>query len=211
MDSVACHSAAQGLDFEAEVAVITGDVPQGAAVDRALDSVRLMMLGNCFSARDLWQGTLATAFSAVAITPDELSGAWTKGRLALPLQCTWNGRKVGLCNAGVDMAYHFGHLIAELAKAHAVRAGTIVGSGAVRNLGTQKRGQWVWPNGYSSIADKRAMEILQSGQPSTDYLNAGDTVGLDMRGEDGSSLFGIMENEIYIAETSPGLSAVQRS
>jgi fumarylacetoacetate (FAA) hydrolase len=210
-DSVLCSSEALGIDFEAEVAVVTGDVPMGATVDRALDSVRLVMLGNVFSLRSVLQGKPATAFSAVAITPDELGTAWVKGRAALPLQCTWNGRKVGLCDAGADMVFHFGHLIADLAKTRAVRAGSIVGSGAVRNLGVQKRGQWEWPNGYSSIADKRAMETLQSGQPITDYLKDNDTVRLEMKTRDGNSLFGAMENEITLVEISLVQSAVQKS
>ena len=205
-DPVLCGSEALGIDFEAEVAVITGDVPMGIAADRALDGVRLVMLGNVFSLRSVLQGKPATAFSPVAITPDELGDAWTKGRVALPLQCAWNGRKVGLCDAGADMAFHFGHLIADLAKTRAVRAGSIVGSGAVRNLGVQKRGQWEWPNGYSSIADKRAMETLQSGQPSTDYLKANDTVRLEMKGRDGHSLFGALETEISLVQ-----SAAQKS
>ena len=205
-DVVLCSSEALGIDFEAEVAVVTGDVPMGSTVDRALDSVRLVMLGNVFSLRSGLQGKPATAFSAVAVTPDELGDAWSKGRVALPLQCTWNGRKVGMCDAGADMVFHFGHLIADLAKTRAVRAGSIVGSGAVRNLGVQKRGQWDWPNGYSSIADKRAMETLQSGQPGTDYLKDNDTIRLEMKARDGHSLFGALENEISLVQ-----SAVQKS
>ena len=205
-DAVLCSSEALGIDFEAEVAVVTGDVPMGATVDRAVDGVRLVMLGNVFSLRSVLQGKPATAFSAVAITLDELGDAWSKGRVALPLQCTLNGRKVGLCDAGVDMVFNFGHLIADLAKTRAVRAGSIVGSGAVRNLGVQKRGLWEWPNGYSSIADKRAMETLQSGQPITDYLKDNDTIRLEMKTRDGHSLFGALENEISLVQ-----SAVQKS
>src|SRR6185295_2809493 len=116
-----------GIDFEAEIAVVTGDVPMGAPPEQALDGVRLVMLANDWSLRNLipdelakgfgfFQSKPATAFSPVAVTPDELGDAWQKGRLHLTLQSTWNGRKVGLTEAGPEMSFHFGQLIAHIAK-----------------------------------------------------------------------------------------------
>jgi len=196
-----------GVDFEAEVAVITGDIPQGCPADKALDGVRLVLLANDVSLRNLIPAELekgfgfvqskpATAFSPVAVTPDELGDAWTKGRVHLPLQCTWNGRKVGMCEAGADMTFHFGQLIAHLAKTRNVRAGSIIGSGTVSNPGIEKKGRIDWPNGYSCIAEKRAMETIQDGKPATDYMRFGDTIRIEMKGRDGLSVFGAIEQEV---------------
>jgi fumarylacetoacetate (FAA) hydrolase len=132
----------------------------------------------------------------VAITPDELGEAWGRGRVNLPLQCTWNGRKVGLCDAGTDMTYHFGQLIAYLAKTRALRAGTVVGAGPVSNTGLEKKGQWSWPAGFNSIAERRAMEVLQDGQASTEFMRYGDTVRIEMKNAAGQSLFGAIEQEM---------------
>ncbi|OYU75712.1 MAG: fumarylacetoacetate hydrolase, partial [Burkholderiales bacterium PBB5] len=130
---------AWGIDFEAELAVITGDVAMGASPTQGLDGVRLLMLVNDWSLRELIpaelakgfgfvQGKPATAFSPVAVTPDELGTAWTGGRVHLTLQCALNGKRVALCEAGPEMAFHFGQLVAHLAKTRNVRAGSIVGS-----------------------------------------------------------------------------------
>jgi len=202
-----CASEAYGIDFEAEVAVITGDVPMGSSPERALDSVRLLMLANDVSLRRLVPAELAkgmgflqskpaTAFSPVAITPDELGEAWATGRVHLPLQCTWNGRKVGMCDAGPDMHFHFGQLIAHLCKTRNVRAGSIIGSGTVSNPGQEKNGQTEWPKGYSCIVEKRAMEMLQDGKASTEFMKYGDTIRIEMKGRDGQSLFGAIEQEV---------------
>lgn len=206
-DPIVCASLDFGIDFEAEVAVITGDVPMGCAPDRALDAIRLVLLANDVSLRKLIPDELAkgfgfvqskpaTAFSPVAVTPDELGDAWVKGRLHLTLQSTWNGRKVGMCDAGPDMTFHFGQLIAHLCKTRKVRAGSIIGSGTVSNKGVEKKGKTEWPNGYSCIAEKRAMETIQDGQPSTEFMQWGDTIRIEMKGRDGHSIFGAIEQEV---------------
>lgn len=198
-DPLRCANEAFGLDFGAGVAVITGDIPQECAADRALDGVRLLMLCNEVSLRHLAPGVQskpATTFSPVAITPDELGEAWARGRVQLPLQCSWNGRKVGLCDAGADMGSHFGQLVAHLAKTRVLRAGTIVCAGPVSNAGVEKRGQWTWPKGFNSIAEKRAMETVQDGQAATEFMRYGDTVHIEMNDAAGHSVFGAIEQEM---------------
>ena len=212
-----------GIDFEAEVAVITGDLPLGCTPERALDGVRLVMLANDVSLRNLIPAELAkgfgfvqskpaTAFSPVAVTPDELGDAWIKGRVHLPLQSTWNGRKVGMCDAGPDMTFHFGQLIAHLCKTRNVRAGSVIGSGTVSNIGiTKGSGDKVrteWPKGYSCIAEKRAMEIIQDGAATTEFMRFGDTIRLEMKGRDGASVFGAIEQEVV--PTNPAHSSAAR-
>jgi fumarylacetoacetate (FAA) hydrolase len=203
-DPLLCAAEALGLDFGAGLAVITGDIPQECPPDRALDGVRLLMLCNALTLRSLVgaegaarvQSPCATAFSPVAITPDELGEAWSRGRVQLPLQCSWNGRKVGLCDAGEGMGWHFGQLIALLARTRPLRAGSIVVAAPVSNAGAEKRGQWSWPKGFNSIAEKRAMEVLQDGQAATDYMRYGDTVRIEMKNAAGHSLFGAIEQEV---------------
>ena len=210
-DPIVCASEAFGIDFESEVAVITGDVPMGCTAERALDGIRLVMLVNDVSLRNLIPDELAkgfgfvqskpaTAFSPVAVTPDELGTAWTEGRVHLPLASTWNGRKVGLCDAGPDMTFHFGQLIAHLCKTRNVRAGSIMGSGTVSNpgitRGTGDKARTDWPRGYSCIAEKRAIETIQDGQPSTAFMQYGDTIRIEMKGADGNSIFGAIEQEV---------------
>jgi fumarylacetoacetate (FAA) hydrolase len=197
-----------GIDFEAEVAVVTGDVPMGATPDQALDGVRLLMLANDWSLRKLipaelakgfgfFQSKPATAFSPVAVTPDELGDAWAGGRLNLVLQSSWNGRKVGMCEAGPEMTFHFGQLIAHICKTRNVRAGSIVGSGTVSNRGVEGAGgKLEWPRGYSCIAEKRAIETIQDGQPATEFMRFGDTIRIEMKGRDGQSVFGAIEQKV---------------
>ena len=195
-DDVVCATEASGIDFGAQVAVITGDVRMGATPAQALESVRLVMLGNAFTLQSLKAAELSTAFSPVAVTLDELGEAWDKGRVNLTLQSTWNGRKVGLCEAGPEMTVHFGQLIAELCKTRNVRAGTIVGSGPVSNQGLKTKGRTEWPKGYNCIAEKRATETLQDGKPVTEFMKFGDTIRIEMKGRDGKILFGAIEQEI---------------
>jgi len=206
-DPVVVASEAFGIDFEAEIAVITGDVKMGATPEQALDGIRLLMLANDVSLRNLipaelakgfgfFQSKPATAFSPVAVTPDELGDAWRHGRVHLTLQSTWNGRKVGMCDAGEEMTFHFGQLIAHIAKTRNVRAGSIVGSGTVSNKGVEKNGRIDWPKGYSCIAEKRCIETIQDGQPSTEFMKYGDTIRIEMKGKDGQSLFGAIEQEV---------------
>ena len=196
-----------GIDFEAEIAVITGDVPMSATPEQALEGVRLLMLANDVSLRNLipaelakgfgfFQSKPATAFSPVAVTPDELGDAWQGGRVHLTMQSTWNGRKVGMCEAGPEMTFHFGQLVAHITKTRNVRAGSIVGSGTVSNKGVETDGRKDWPKGYSCIAEKRAIETILDGQPSTAYMKFGDTIRIEMKGKDGQSVFGAIDQKI---------------
>ena len=206
-DDVVVPSEAMGIDFEAEVAVITGDVKMGVSPDQALDGIRLVMIANDVSLRNLIPAELAkgfgflqakpaTAFSPVAVTLDELGAAWQGGRLHLTLESTWNGRKVGQCEAGPEMTFHFGQLIAHIAKTRNVRAGSIVGSGTVSNQGVQQGDRMVWPKGYSCIAEQRCIETIQSGKPSTEFMKFGDTIRIEMKNAAGQSLFGAIDQAI---------------
>jgi len=206
-DDVVCVSEAHGIDFEAEIAVVTGDVPMGSTPEQALDGIRLVMLANDVSLRHLipdelaksfgfLQSKPATAFSPVAVTPDEFGDAWQGGRLHLTLQSAWNGRTVGMCDAGEEMTFHFGQLIAHLAKTRNVRAGSIIGSGTVSNRATEVKGKKEWTRGYSCIAEKRAIETIQDGQPSTDYMKFGDTIRIEIKGKDGQSVFGAIDQTV---------------
>lgn len=206
-DPVVCPDEAFGIDFEAELAVLTGDVPMGSNAEQALEGVRLLMLVNDVSLRHLIPDELAkgfgfvqskpaTAFSPVAVTPDELGDAWHGGRVHLALHSVWNGRKVGLCEAGEDMTFHFGQLIAHLCKTRNVRAGSIFGSGTVSNRSVEENGRKSWPRGYSCIAEKRAMETILDGKPSTDFMRFGDTIRIEMKGRDGQSIFGAIDQSI---------------
>jgi fumarylacetoacetate (FAA) hydrolase len=198
---------AWGIDFEAEVAVVTGDVAMGTSPEQALDGIRLVMLANDWSLRHLipdelakgfgfFQSKPATAFSPVAVTPDELGDAWQGGKVHLTLQSQWNGRTVGMCDAGQDVTFHFGQLIAHICKTRNVRAGSIVGSGTVSNRAMEKDGKKEWVKGYSCIAEKRAIETILDGKPSTDYMKFGDTIRIEMKGKDGQSVFGAIEQKV---------------
>ena len=206
-DDVLCASEAHGIDFEAEVVVVTGDVPMTSTPEQALDGIRLVMLANDVSLRHLIPDELAkgfgfvqskpaTAFSPVAVTLDELGSAWDAGRVHLTVQSQWNGRTVGMCDAGEEMTFHFGQLIAHLCKTRNVRAGSIIGSGTISNKGVEKDGKKQWPKGYSCIAEKRAIETIQDGKPSTDYMQFGDTIRIEMKGKDGHSVFGAIAQTI---------------
>ena len=213
-DDVVCADEAFGIDFEAEVAVITGDVAMGANPDQALEGIRLLMLANDVSLRNLipeelakgfgfLQSKPATAFSPVAVTPDEVGDAWQQGRLGLTLESSWNGQTVGRCDAGQEMTFHFGQLIAHLCKTRNVRAGSIIGSGTVSNRATEVDGQKQWLKGYSCIAEKRAIETLLDGQPSTAYMKFGDTIEIEMKGKDGQSVFGAISQTIAPLKPDP--------
>jgi len=206
-DDVVVPNEAFGIDFEAEVAVITGDVKMGSTPEQALEGVRLLMLANDVSLRNLipaelakgfgfFQSKPATAFSPVAVTPDEVGDAWQGGRLHLTVQSTWNGRRVGMCEAGPEMTFHFGQLIAHICKTRNVRAGSIVGSGTVSNKGVEKDGRMDWPKGYSCIAEKRAIETIQDGKPSTEFMKFGDTIRIEVKGRDGQTVFGAIDQAI---------------
>ena len=198
-DDVVVASEDFGIDFEAEIAVITGDVPMRATPEQALDGIRLVMLANDVSLRNLIADELAkgfgfvqskpaTAFSPVAVTLDDLGDAWQAGRLHLTLQSTWNGRKVGMCEAGPEMTFHFGQLIAHLCKTRNVRAGSVIGSGTVSNKDRS--------HGYSCIAEKRAVETIQNGKPKTAFMKFGDTIRIEAKGKNGQSVFGAIAQKI---------------
>ena len=206
-DDIVAVSVDHGIDFEAEVAVITGDVSMQTGAEEALESIRLVMLANDVSLRRLIpaelaknfgfvQGKPATAFSPVAVTPDELGNAWKQGRVHLTMRVDWNGKRVGMCEAGPEMRFHFGQLIAHICKTRNVRAGSIVGSGTVSNQGVEHKGKKDWPKGYSCIAEKRAIETILDGQPSTEFMKYGDTIRIEMKGNDGASVFGAIDQKI---------------
>jgi fumarylacetoacetate (FAA) hydrolase len=190
---------AWGLDFEGEVAVILGDVAQGTQPADAPATIRLVMLANDWSYRELIPGELAkgfgffngkpaTSFSGFAVTPDELGGAWRDGRLHLPLRCSLNGELVGKAHAGVGMHFSFYELIAHIAKTRAFSAGTILGSGTVSNDDDSV--------GVSCLAERRVRETLSQGKPSTPFLAAGDVVRIEMSNALGENLFGTLEARV---------------
>ena len=201
---------AWGGDFEAEVAVITGDTPAGATRDESLAAIRLVMLANDVSLRGLipdelakgfgfFQGKPAGAFSPVAVTPDELGGAWRDGKLHGEVRVELNGTLFGRADAGVDMTFDFGQLIAHAARTRALAAGTIVGSGTVSNRGVDGGpGQSIEDGGagYSCIAELRTVETITRGEPKTSFLQIGDTVRIEMLGPDRHSIFGAIEQAV---------------
>ncbi|MFN3789761.1 fumarylacetoacetate hydrolase family protein [Massilia sp.] len=199
MDDIVLAHEEWGIDFEAEVAVVTGDVPMGATPDEAHGQIRLLMLANDVSLRNLipdelakgfgfLQSKPATSFAPVAVTPDELGDAWRGGKVHLPLRSSWNGRLVGQPDAGTDMVFNFPQLIAHLAKSRNVRAGSIVGSGTVSNKDTSK--------GYSCIAEQRCLEMIEFGEPVTQFMRFGDTIRIEMLDEKGKSVFGAIEQAV---------------
>jgi fumarylacetoacetate (FAA) hydrolase len=189
-----------GIDFESEVAVVTDDVPMGATPDQAHQQIRLLMLANDVSLRNLipeelakgfgfLQSKPATSFSPVAVTPDELGEAWRDSKVHLPLRSSWNGKLVGQPNAGVDMVFNFAQLVSHLARTRNVRAGSIIGSGTVSNKDAKK--------GYSCIAEKRCLELIADGKPTTGFMSFGDTIRIEMLDADGKSIFGAIDQRIW--------------
>ncbi|BBU26410.1 fumarylacetoacetate (FAA) hydrolase [Burkholderia sp. THE68] len=202
-DDIVCATESYGIDFEAEVAVITSDVHMAAMPDEALRSVRLLMLVNDVSLRNLipaelakgfgfFQSKPATAFSPVAVTPDELGDAWREGRVHRPMIVHWNGKKVGQPDCGTDMVFHFGQLIAHAAKTRNLRAGSIVGSGTISNKDAKR--------GYCCIAEKRCLETIEHGAPQTEFMKFGDGVKIEMFDEDGKSIFGAIDQAVVQPE-----------
>ena len=188
-----------GIDFEAEVAVVTGDVPMGATPDDAHQQIRLLMLANDVSLRNLipdelakgfgfLQSKPATSFAPLAVTADELGEAWRGGKVHLALRSVWNGHLVGQPDAGVDMVFNFPQLVAHLAKTRNVRAGSIVGSGTVSNKDASR--------GYSCIAEKRCLEMIADGAAATPFMRFGDTIRIEMLDEKGKSVFGAIEQVV---------------
>jgi len=199
-----------GCDMEAEVVVVTGDVPQGASRDEALEAIRLVGLTNDVSLRNLIPGELgkgfgfyqskpASAFSPVFVTPDALGHAWTGGKLHGALKVDLNGQPFGRADAGVDMTFDFGTLIAHLAKTRSLGAGTIVGSGTVSNRdvdGGPGKPISEGGHGYSCIAEVRTVETITSGAPVTPFLKKGDTVRIWMDDSKHHPVFGVIEQSV---------------
>jgi fumarylacetoacetate (FAA) hydrolase len=188
-----------GIDFEAEVAVITGDVPMGVTPADAGKHIRLFMLVNDVSLRGLIPGELAkgfgffqakpsSAFSPVAVTPDELGAAWDGRKLHLPLVSTLNGEVFGRPDAGVDMTFDFPTLIAHAARTRPLSAGTIVGSGTVSNTDRSV--------GSSCLAERRMLETIDEGAPKTPFMRFGDRIRIEMLDAEGASIFGAIEQEV---------------
>lgn len=188
-----------GIDFEAEVAVITGDVPLGCSPQQAVDHIILLMLVNDVSLRGLIPGELEkgfgfvhgkprSAFSPVAVTPDELGEAWREGKVHLPLRTEFNGVAFGSPEAGVDMTFGFPRLVAHAATTRSLAAGTIIGSGTVSNLDRSR--------GSSCLAERRMLEKLKDGAPSTPFMVPGDRVRIEMLDHDGRSIFGAIDQTV---------------
>ena len=198
-DPILAQSEDWGVDLEAEVAVITEDVAMGVGLDQAAQQIRLVMLVNDVSLRNLipdelgkgfgfFQSKPSSAFSPVAVTPDELGAAWNGRKLSLPVIVHINGSQFGEPNAGDDMTFDFGQLIAHAAKTRPLAAGTIVGSGTISNLDRSR--------GAACIAEKRMLETLDGGKPVTPFLRFGDRVRIEMRDADGHSVFGAIDQEV---------------
>lgn len=204
-DDIVMFDEAYGIDFESEVAVITTDVKMGISPDEAANKICLLMLVNDVSLRNLipdelakgfgfFQSKPSSAFSPVAITPDELGTAWDGRKVNLPLITYLNNKLFGHPDAGVDMTFDFPRLIAHAAKTRPLGAGTIIGSGTVSNYDRSK--------GSSCLAEKRMLETIADGKPSTPFLKSGDRVKIEMLDKQQQSLFGAIEQKVVITEAA---------
>jgi len=198
-DPILAESEDWGIDLEGEVAVITDDVPMGIQRGAASRHIQLLMLVNDVSLRNLIPNELAkgfgffhakpaTAFSPVAVTPDELGNAWDGAKVSLPLVVHINGQLFGRPNAGMDMTFDFPALIAHAARTRELEAGTVVGSGTISNVDRSA--------GSACLAEKRMLEILETGKPVTPFLRFGDRVRIEMLDAGGQSIFGAIEQEV---------------
>lgn len=199
-----------GCDMEGEIAVIVGDVPMGASREEGLAAIRLVMLCNDVSLRNLIPGEIgkgfgffqskpASAFSPVAVTPDALGEAWRDGKLHGALEVELNGAPLGCADAGIDMTFDFGTLIAHAARTRALGAGTIIGSGTVSNRGPDDGpGKTIAEGGvgYSCLAELRTVETLTAGAPKTPFMRRGDVVRIEMRDVRRHTLFGAIEQTV---------------
>jgi fumarylacetoacetate (FAA) hydrolase len=192
-DDIEIENEDWGIDFESEVAVITDDVPAGTNALQALNHIKLITIVNDVTLRNLVPGELAkqfgfyqskpwTSFSPVAVTPDELGHAWKEGKLHLPLISILNGKVVGSPNAGVDMTFNFGELIAHACKTRSLVTGTVIGSGTVANQGS--------PNGSSCLAEIRCLEMIHDGKATTPFMSFGDRIEIEVKDSNGYSIFG---------------------
>ena len=201
-DDIPVPSEEFGIDMEAETAVITGDVPMGTTAEDAGKHIRLLMILNDVSLRNLIPGELAkgfgfyqskpsTAFSPVAVTPDELGNDYDNGTFKLPLRTNLNGELFGQPDCGTDMTFDFNQLIAHVSKTRRLSAGAIVGSGTISNYDRSK--------GSSCIAEKRTLETIEDGKPSTPFMSYGDTVRIEMFDKGGNSIFGAIDQKVVEA------------
>jgi fumarylacetoacetate (FAA) hydrolase len=208
-DDILAADTAWGIDLEGEVAVVTGDVPMGVSPEEAGEYIRLVMLVNDVSLRGLIPGELAkgfgffqskpsSAFSPAAVTPDELGEAWRDNKLHLPLLSELNGEPFGKPDAGIDMTFDFSQLIAHAARSRPLEAGSIIGSGTVSNKLEGGPGKPISEGGagYSCIAEIRMIETIESGAPTTSFLQFGDRVRIEMHDVDGNSIFGAIEQTV---------------
>jgi fumarylacetoacetate (FAA) hydrolase len=188
-----------GIDFESEIAIITDDVPMGVAIESAENHIKLLLLVNDVSLRKLipnelskgfgfFHGKPASAFSPVAVTPDELGDHWQDTKLHLPLRTNLNGEFFGHPNAGVDMTFNFARLVNHAARSRYLGAGTIIGSGTVSNLDRSQ--------GSSCLAEKRMLEIIEHGEAKTPFMNFGDRVTIEMLDKDGNNIFGTIDQVV---------------
>ncbi|ABM25531.1 fumarylacetoacetate (FAA) hydrolase [Shewanella sp. W3-18-1] len=188
-----------GIDFESEIAVITDDVPMGVSTDNAAKHIKLLMLVNDVSLRNLIPGELAkgfgffqskpsSSFSPVAVTPDELGVRWEDSKVHLPLITYLNGELFGRPNAGIDMTFNFSQLIAHVAKTRPLGAGAIIGSGTISNYDRSA--------GSSCLAEKRMLEVIAEGKATTPFMRFGDTVRIEMLDDNGVSIFGSIDQKV---------------
>ena len=198
-----------GIDFEAEVAVVTGDLPLGAGVAQCAQAIRLVMLVNDVSLRNLipaelakgfgfFQSKPASSFAPVAVTPDELGDAWQDCKLHRPLNVQLNGQPFGCPDAGQDMAFSFAQLVAHVTKTRAMAAGSIVGSGTVSNKHGSLHGSRIAHGGvgYACLAELRMVETIEGGAPITPFLRFGDRVRIEMFDAAGQSIFGAIDQTV---------------
>lgn len=210
-DDVVVPDVAMGIDFEAEIAVVTNDVPMCVSPENAGQHIKLLMLVNDVSLRGLIPGELAkgfgfyqskpaSAFSPVAVTPDELGDSWINNKVNLPLLTHYNNELFGKPNAGVDMTFNFAQLIAHAARTRNLGAGTIIGSGTVSNKQGTDYGSAIVQGGvgYSCIAEVRMIETIRDGKPSTSFMSNGDTVRIEMLDNQHNSIFGAIEQRVCV-------------
>ena len=198
-DDIPVESEDWGIDFEAEVVVVTDDVPAGTPAARASEHIQLIGLVNDVSLRNLipaelgkqfgfYQSKPWTSFTPVLVTPDELGEAWDGAKVSLPLRATLNGQLVGAPNAGVDMTFDFPTLIAHCAKSRSLMTGTVIGSGTVSNVGSR--------DGSCCLAEVRCLETIRDGKSSTPFMSFGDRIEIEMLDAHGASIFGRIDQVV---------------
>lgn len=208
-DDIEMESEAWGIDFEAEVAVITDDVSMAISDAKAGDHIKLLMLVNDVSLRGLIPGELAkgfgffqskpsSAFSPVAVTPDEMGDAWKGGKVELPLLSFLNDQPFGKPEAGVDMTFNFSKLVSHAAKSRPLGAGAVIGSGTVSNKLDGQPGKPIAEGGlgYSCIAEIRMIETIDQGAPKTSFMKFGDRIRIEMNDAQGQSIFGSIDQKV---------------